>query len=186
MTIVLLITTDNEKTIELPLLGECSLGRSSRCDLKVDDKQMSGKHGFFELNAKGEVIYTDLGSTNGSYLNNSQIQKIQFKVSETLRLGNTIITIDEKRLNNKERLTVGKGLTGNNDTIVMPASTKPEPSNKEKGERTNQKKSIIKDLKKSPPKSNWMGGKKENLIDQEQSSGETKMLKLDISKHKKK
>ncbi|MBC7540584.1 MAG: FHA domain-containing protein [Bacteriovorax sp.] len=193
MAIVLFITTNDEKTIEMPLLGKCTLGRSSNCDLTINDKQMSGKHGIFELNARGEVFYTDLGSTNGSYLNNSQIQKIQFKVSEKIRLGNTVITIDEKRLNSKERLAIGRGLaTSKDNTIVMPASkgTKSQQFDKiaENEDGANHKNSVIlnKDLKKNVPKSNWVNGKKESLIEQEKSSGSTQLLKLDINKKIKK
>jgi pSer/pThr/pTyr-binding forkhead associated (FHA) protein len=191
MAVVLFITTNDERTIEMPLLGKCTLGRSSSCDLTIEDKQMSGKHGIFELNARGEVFYTDLGSTNGSYLNNSQIQKIQFKVSETIRLGNTVITIDEKRLSSKERLAVGRGLAVSNDnTIVLPKGTKSQQFDKasENVEGTNHKKSVIlnKDLKKKVTKSNWVNGKKESLIEQEKSSGLTKLLKLDVNKTTKK
>ncbi|MDO9183550.1 MAG: FHA domain-containing protein [Bacteriovorax sp.] len=124
MAIVLLVTTADGKTVELPVFGEFSIGRSSSCDLVLDDKQMSSKHGSFELNQKGELIYTDLGSTNGSYLNNSQVHQIQFKINETLRLGNTSIIIDSKRLNAREQLSIGKGLSPSDDlnTIVLPSS----------------------------------------------------------------
>ncbi|MDD4974287.1 MAG: FHA domain-containing protein [Bacteriovorax sp.] len=189
MAVVLLITT-NEQEFELPILGKCIVGRSARSDLKLDDKQMSGKHGMFELNGKGELIYTDLDSTNGSYLNNSQIQKIQFKISETLRLGNTMITIDEKKLNPKERLAIGRGQPedNGNETLVIPRGTKSRQFVKEKHEESQQKKSLLlnKDHKKKIAKENWISGKNKNLIEQEKSSGLTKMLKLDINKAKKK
>lgn len=197
MAIVLIITTDNEQPIELPILGKCSLGRSSSCDLVINDRQMSGKHGVFELNSAGQLLYSDLDSTNGSYLNNSRIQKIQFRIDEVLRLGNTTIIIDEKRLNSKERLSIGRGIANDEDsTLVMPPhkGTKSivrgsEPiKNDEAKEPSQSKKSVVlnKDLKKKIPKSNWMGGKKDSVIEQEESSGKTKFLKLDINKHKKK
>ncbi|MDD4976591.1 MAG: FHA domain-containing protein [Bacteriovorax sp.] len=118
MAIVLLITTDNEQVIELPVFKKCTVGRSSSCDLQLEDMQISGRHGFFELNANGELVYTDLGSTNGSYLNNSQVDKIRFRINETLRLGNTNILIDEKRLNGKERLAIGRGISNGNDKLL--------------------------------------------------------------------
>lgn len=118
MAVVLLITTDNEQPIELPVFKKCTLGRSSSCDLKLEDLQMSGRHGFFELNDKGELVYTDLGSTNGSYLNNSQIDIIRFRINETLRLGNTNIIIDEKKLNGKERLAIGRGLSNSTSKML--------------------------------------------------------------------
>lgn len=205
MAVVLLLTTNAAPTIEFPILRKCTLGRSSACDLTVDDQKMSGKHGMFEFDDKGQLFYTDLGSTNGSFLNNSQIQKIQFKVDETLLLGNTSILIDNKRLTPRERMAIGRGISPNEDrTIVIPAhkSTRsiiagvtPIQADSPKVAETDddkssvdQKKSIIvnKDLKKKLPKSDWRGVRKENLIEQEESSGKTKFLKLDINKHKKK
>lgn len=187
MALILLLTTDGEKTIEYPLFGKSVIGRSSSCDLTLIDKQMSGKHGVFEIGERGELYYTDLDSSNGSYLNNSKIQKTQFKISETLRVGNTSITIDENRLSSKERLAIGRGQSAdgsNGKTIVLPPTIgKNVPDNSQ-----NQKKSIIlnKDLKKKQPVSDWKNEKAENIIEQEESSGATKMLKLDINKLKKK
>lgn len=199
MAVVLLLTTLDNPTIEYPVMSNFTLGRSSSCDLTVEDKQMSGKHGQFDYTSQGQLLYSDLGSTNGSYLNNSQIQKVQLKVDEVLRLGNTSIIIDEKRLNSKERIAIGRGVKQKEDrTIAMPArrGTKSivaaeakEALNETEKEPTNHKKSVVlnKDLKKKTIKSNGMGGgEKENIIEQDASSGKTKMLKLDISKHKKK
>lgn len=193
MAIILLLTTKDSQTIELPVLGKCTVGRSGHCEMTVEDGQMSGKHGVFEFNNNGQLFYTDLGSTNGSYLNNNRIQKIQFKINETLRLGNTIITIDEKRLNPREKIAIGSGAR-EDKTIVIPGlqevkSPPPLPVSKKDDEPTSQRKSVVlnKDLKKKVPKANWTGGSnKENLIEQEESSGKTKFLKLDINKIKKK
>ena len=202
MAVVLLITPDNGQTIELPVLGKCVIGRSSSADLKIEDGKMSGKHGIFELNSKGQLFYSDLGSTNGSFINNSQIQKVQFKINEVLRLGNTTVIIDEKRLSSKEQSAIGRGVAPSDKTIILPASNGTEtiipggfpgkkplpPKMPEQDEKTNQRKSVIlnKDLKKKLQKSEWASGKNENVIEQEESSGKTKMLKLDINKIKKK
>jgi pSer/pThr/pTyr-binding forkhead associated (FHA) protein len=200
MAIVLLVTHKDEQTIELPILSKCTLGRSSNCDLVIKDTQMSGKHGFFEVNTNGQLFYTDLGSTNGSFLNSSQIQKIQFKLSETLRLGNTTITIDESKLNSRERLSVGRGLQEDNErTLILPSDqTQSTVYNIEKDAKDEQQSKappkervagkvvlLNKSIKAKNNKSTWMGSKKENIIAQEKSTGETKMLKLDDAEKKK-
>jgi pSer/pThr/pTyr-binding forkhead associated (FHA) protein len=177
MALVLFITTENEETIEYPILGKCTLGRSSSCDLTLKDSQLSGKHGSFELSSKGELIYTDLGSTNGSYLNNSLIQKVQFKINESLRLGNTIITIDAKRLNSREIQAIGKGQSASNQNTIIIPSPKPKIA---------EKSVIKKALGIKNQKVEISVGRNDTLLEQEPSSGETKMLKLDINKHKKK
>ncbi len=123
MALILYLTTNDGQPIEVPLLGKSTIGRSSSCDITVDDRQMSGKHGIFEINSIGQIFYTDLGSTNGSFLNNNQIvSKIPFRITETLRLGNTFIVIDEKRLSSKERISIGRGGASNEDaTLVIPS-----------------------------------------------------------------
>jgi pSer/pThr/pTyr-binding forkhead associated (FHA) protein len=160
---------------------------------------MSGKHGSFEITSTGTVVYTDHGSTNGSFLNNNVILKTQVKINDKVRIGNTIVVIDEKRLSNKEKLIVGKSVIGAGDlTMAMPTikGTKSLISDSKKVEETKKenekdskdstvfKKSVIlnQELKKKASKSNWVGNEKEKLIEQEESSGNTKLLKLDIVK----
>lgn len=173
MAIVLLVSIKNGQTFELPILGKFSLGRSRSCDLPVDDDQMSGQHGLFELNSKGVLTYTDLESTNGSFLNESKIQKIHFKINETLRLGNTTITIDQKKLNAQEKITLGAGIdSSSKKSIDIQAQEEQKPKNQPK---------IKIGVKKDNPHE-----RKDNLFEQEASTGKTQFLKLDIDSKKKK
>jgi pSer/pThr/pTyr-binding forkhead associated (FHA) protein len=185
MPIVLLLATDDGPSIEYPILSKTTIGRSSRCDLVVEDKQMSGKHGFFECNTKGQLFYTDLGSTNGSFIDNSQIQKVQFKINDVLRVGNTNITIDAKKLNSRESMEVGVNLAKkNSESLSIPEirgiNIPADPD--------NQQKSVVlnKDIKSNAPKHNWKGGRNESLIEPYESSGNTQSLILEKNKAKKK
>jgi pSer/pThr/pTyr-binding forkhead associated (FHA) protein len=197
MAVVLVFKTDDQ-ILEIPLLGKISVGRSSSCELPIVDKQMSGKHGAFEFNREGQVFYTDLGSTNGSFLNNSQIHKTIFKLNDVIKLGNTTVTIDEKKLSSRERLVIGRtNLKADDDQTLMVSSisrtnsvvrgSAPLPT--DEPEKPSDKKTVMlnKDLKKKTvqPK-DWSGRPDEKLIEQEESSGKTKMLKLDIGLKKKK
>ena len=131
MAIVLIVTPESGDKIELPILSSCTIGRSSSCDLKLDDSKISGKHGLFELTPKGELYYSDLGSSNGSFLNDSQIQKIQFKVNEVLKIGNTTIIIDAKRLTAHEQQSLGQGIKANSiKGISLPDENKASPQPK--------------------------------------------------------
>jgi len=183
MPVVLIFKTENQ-TVELPLLGKTTVGRSSSCDLKIEDKQMSGKHGSFEVTSAGQLMYTDLGSTNGSFLNNSQIAKTVVKLNDRLKLGNTWVTIDEKSLTSKERLAIGKTLVNEDETLVLGTLSQTNSIVK-----LAERKSVIlnKELKKKKlQQANWSGRSDENLIEAEESSGKTKMLKLDVGKKGKK
>lgn len=200
MAIIFYLTTNDGQPIELPLLGNSTIGRSSSCDITIDDRQMSGKHGIFEINSQGQIFYTDLGSTNGSFLNNNQIvSKIPFRITETLRLGNTFIVIDEKRLTSKERISIGRGGASNEDaTLVIPSlkgSTKsflkqiaealPAIEVKEEVKPPPKRGVVLnKDLKKKIIKSHLDPSVENKFLEEEKSTGKTRFLKLDFFKKK--
>src|SRR5262249_23601483 len=52
--------------------GVFILGRSSRCDLVVNDSTVSRQHAEIAV-AKGSVTVTDLGSLNGTYVDEKQV-----------------------------------------------------------------------------------------------------------------
>ena len=65
-----------------------TLGRHADCDIVLDDDEASRQHARIEIKA-GDILLEDLGSTNGTYLNNQEIRKVS-KVE-----GGDIITIGE-------------------------------------------------------------------------------------------
>lgn len=152
MAIVLLVKTAQENTIELPILGSCIVGRSSRCDFTIKDEKMSGKHGVFEIDDSGALIYTDMGSSNGSFLNNSLITKAQLKINQVLLIGRTTIKIDEKKLNSREHLAVGVG--------VPPTSKEDLSLNVSKESRDKIVHSNAEPTQKLPSAKSWLKNKK--------------------------
>ncbi|AFL73121.1 EAL domain-containing protein [Thiocystis violascens] len=50
-----------------------TVGRSTQCTLSIDSTGVSRVHASLDLNEKGELFVTDLGSTNGTYLNRQRI-----------------------------------------------------------------------------------------------------------------
>jgi pSer/pThr/pTyr-binding forkhead associated (FHA) protein len=182
MAVVLIISTEKGPITEYPVLEKCTVGRSYSCDLIIEDKQMSGKHGVFEFNDKGQLFYTDLGSTNGSFVLHSQIKKIQFRVYDILTLGNTTLTIDEKKLNARERIAIGTALAKKKDSMLtLPAMGKfqsgtiiqsnvlpvevPDPSDISKSVVVN------KNLRKRLLKSNQHGSDLDGINDDDEKSG---------------
>ena len=107
MAIVLIIKTEDGQLAEIPVMSKIILGRSSSTDLKIDDGKMSSKHCSFSLTKEGAVLFEDLSSTNGSFINNSRIMSTLMKVNDVIRVGNTLIRIDDKRLTPKERIAIG-------------------------------------------------------------------------------
>ena len=83
-------------------VGQTALtfGRTTDNKIQIDDLAVSNEHAqvISEANAKGENVYflEDLGSTNGSFINEQKITKQQLHHKDSLRIGWNIFTfIDE-------------------------------------------------------------------------------------------
>ena len=77
-------------------LGETiTIGRSSDCQLILDDDYVSTHHARILPGPNGYVV-EDLGSTNGTFVNNQLIAApTLFGRGDTLRIGRTIISPDK-------------------------------------------------------------------------------------------
>lgn len=179
MAIILLIKTEDGKVSELPVLDKIKIGRSSASDYKIIDTKMSGIHCSFQLTPQGELLFVDLESTNGSFLNNNKITQTLIRVNDVVRIGNTIIKIDEKKLTSNELRTLSGGKK------AEATATSEEDTSNDDPTRVLPKKNAItlnKGLKeRKSVRAEW-GSDSENLIEQEASSGFTKMLKLNKKK----
>ena len=175
MAVVLLIKTEDGEVSELAILRKTTLGRSGNSDFKIADIKMSGTHCSFDVNKNGQLVFKDLGTTNGSFLNNSIIAETIVKVNDIIRIGNTLIKIDEKKLSTSERKTIGISIlsVSNDKTLPILKATLSEEPTKKKATIINK---FSKD--KKPTVSSW--GSSENVIEQEESDGNTKFLKLNI------
>lgn len=96
MKITLKVTFKN-KTEEVVLAQDQILvfGRSSSADVKLDDGKISGKHCQLLLN-KDKLEVVDLDSKNGIFLNGIRIEQSEIFLGDEVRLGDTIIAIEEK------------------------------------------------------------------------------------------
>jgi pSer/pThr/pTyr-binding forkhead associated (FHA) protein len=62
------------------------VGRSHLCDIKIDQKSVSGKHFQLTLRADGYVL-EDLNSTNGTYVCGDRVAKKKMKDGDTIEIG---------------------------------------------------------------------------------------------------
>ena len=73
-------------TIEQPVL---TIGRSSQCDIQIEDDKVSRKHA--EINLRDGLVWlTDLQSTNGSYVNSKRVSEIPLNDGDLVLIGRVL------------------------------------------------------------------------------------------------
>ena len=64
-----------------------TLGRKDSNDIVLDNLVVSGSHCVFELKGLADVFIEDLGSTNGTFINNKRIKRQQLQDGDTIAIG---------------------------------------------------------------------------------------------------
>ncbi len=85
-------------TLATGVKGDCLLGRHPSCDLVLDSAEVSRIHGRIWCQ-DGQCFYTDLGSTDGSQIDDREIgvnQVYPVKPNHLLRIGRFVLNIDYK------------------------------------------------------------------------------------------
>lgn len=73
--------------------GDFSIGRDHGNSLQLDDGAVSGKHALVSLVANAylpetfDISISDLGSTNGTYVNSTAIKQQQLRNGDIIRIG---------------------------------------------------------------------------------------------------
>lgn len=83
-------------TPETKIQGQCIIGRSASCDLVLNSPEVSRVHGKIMFQ-KGHYYFTDLCSTDGSRINNSEAKVDQcyvLKENDVIRIGEFVLTIE--------------------------------------------------------------------------------------------
>lgn len=163
-----------------------TIGRSSTCDIKLTDDHVSGKHLAFKKTEQGKVLVKDLGSTNGTFLNQSAISESVLKINDVLTIGPNIrISIDTSGLSGHER----NAIEVNDKPVVGITNRKETASEATTVMKINRKKGVNEVQQASADKENSSEnsgpvkvGKNITEIDLEESSGMTKLIRIDRKK----
>ena len=89
-TTVLVIVDGQIAGMTFPLPPSCTIGRAPDNSIVVPDQFISSHHARIYKSKKGEWVLEDLGSTNGTYLDEKQIAgPVIIKPGQLIRLGAT-------------------------------------------------------------------------------------------------
>jgi pSer/pThr/pTyr-binding forkhead associated (FHA) protein len=76
-----------------PQRAQTTIGRGSDNDLVLPDQQVSRRHATLERRPEGWFL-TDLGSTNGTFLNGQQIQgRVQIQAGDRVSIGSSVLLV---------------------------------------------------------------------------------------------
>ena len=90
----LAVRAPDQSVSRLPVRpGTIRIGRALDNDVVLADERVSRHHGQIGVRL-GMLVYTDLGSTNGSFLNGSAVSEIALGPGDTLQLGSSTVTIE--------------------------------------------------------------------------------------------
>jgi two-component system cell cycle response regulator len=73
-------------------MGSIALGRSRECQIRILDPSVSGRHALLHRKSDGEIEIEDLGSNNGTFVNNERIHgKVILHKEDMSTVGTTIL-----------------------------------------------------------------------------------------------
>ena len=92
------------------------IGRSSKCDIQIDQESISRNHSKI-VNTGKSILVRDLGSTNGTYVNDEPVDEYVMRDGDLIKIGRTIFkfltggNIENAYHEEIYRLTTVDGLT---------------------------------------------------------------------------
>jgi pSer/pThr/pTyr-binding forkhead associated (FHA) protein len=91
----LILSMDGLVLKEIPLSKErTTIGRKPHNDIQIDNLAVSGEHAVI-VTILADSFLEDLGSTNGTFVNEKQVTDAQLKMDSRLRIGETTFRYEE-------------------------------------------------------------------------------------------
>lgn len=93
MEVILVRVTKNGKTIEVPLTHERTIvGRLDDCHIRVPIAGISRKHCEIMV-ADGSIVITDLGSSNGTYVNQDKVSSQPLSAGDLISFAGLVFVV---------------------------------------------------------------------------------------------
>ncbi len=67
------------------------IGRSPEAVVRLDDESLSREHARVSLLPSGEIALADLGSTNGTFVNGTRVERALLRAGDRIRIGRTLM-----------------------------------------------------------------------------------------------
>lgn len=153
------------------------IGRSSACDLKLVDSMISGQHLTILIGEDGRATIKDLETTNGTLVNGLTINEAKLSLEDQVEIGELRMKLSPKEMNPEELSLHTSGI----DEKSAAGHVKEELIHNSKGIKTrvleNAKRLKNKNITNDQEALSGLG--KGQVFDLEESSGHTKMLKVE-------
>jgi pSer/pThr/pTyr-binding forkhead associated (FHA) protein len=75
--------------------GLKTMGRAVRADFVLDAPLVSRLHCRFTVLASGELELDDLGSTNGTFVNDQRVKRVRLEGGDRVRVGRVELVVSE-------------------------------------------------------------------------------------------
>jgi DNA-binding NtrC family response regulator len=98
-SLVVVSGPDKGRRLEVESMGASRLfiGKSEVCELRLSDQQISRRHAGVDYLGRF-LRLTDMGSTNGTYIDRVRVMQALLTGGELVRLGSTVLRVDERPL----------------------------------------------------------------------------------------
>jgi len=94
MELSLVMFTDKGERRDFPVKSKkATIGRNTECHIQIQLGMVSRRHCEIRVNGDEEVHVRDLGSSNGTYVNDKRVQESELKPGDTLKVGPVIFTL---------------------------------------------------------------------------------------------
>ena len=92
-----------------------TIGRDAECDIRIEESSVSGSHARLEikpsefLEGQEDIFIEDLGTTNGTTVNEEKIDRCQLKPDDVIEIGwNKFKLIDDAQRNRETTAFIGR------------------------------------------------------------------------------
>ena len=103
-SLLVLVTESKVHAFDLSHTFRVAIDRHESNELQLDSRTVSNYHAEI-LNENGRLLVRDLGSTNGTYVNEERVREQRVASGDHIRIGSHLLTVQrEAPINNRERL----------------------------------------------------------------------------------